>query len=209
MPRAWSRPCRCAPIPLARSGRHCRSTATSLCSPPPDSTANRLTRPISRRARPSFCSDGRHGVLSRSRSRRASIRRPTPSSWASIAPARPIARNARLKGFAASLIFSIARTCSRLIGCGSKRIGPRRRCCSSNGNLEAAGEADRPGRHFAVWRDPHKKPCYLFALVAGDLGHITDSFVTASGRNVALGIYVEHGREERAPLRDGRAASGR
>jgi aminopeptidase N len=68
----------------------------------------------------------------------------------------------------------------------------------SNGNLETAGEADIPGRHFAVWSDPHKKPCYLFALVAGDLGSISDSFVTASGKNVALAIHVEHGREERA-----------
>ncbi len=68
----------------------------------------------------------------------------------------------------------------------------------SNGNIEATGEADLPGRHYAVWRDPHKKPCYLFALVAGDLGHIDNSFVTASGRNVALAIYVEHGREDRA-----------
>ncbi|MGH6799491.1 MAG: M1 family aminopeptidase, partial [Roseiarcus sp.] len=68
----------------------------------------------------------------------------------------------------------------------------------SNGNVEAAGEADSPGRHFAVWRDPHKKPCYLFALVAGDLGSIADSFLTASGAKVALAIYVEHGREERA-----------
>ncbi len=49
-----------------------------------------------------------------------------------------------------------------------------------------------------MWSDPHKKPCYLFALVAGDLGSIKDSFVTASGRNVALAIHVEHGREERA-----------
>ncbi len=68
----------------------------------------------------------------------------------------------------------------------------------SNGNLEATGETDIPGRHYAIWRDPHKKPCYLFALVAGNLGHIGDSFVTASGRNVALAIYVEHGREDRA-----------
>ena len=68
----------------------------------------------------------------------------------------------------------------------------------ANGNLEEAGEADISGRHYAVWRDPHKKPCYLFALVAGDLGHIADSFVTASGRKVALAIHVEHGREERA-----------
>jgi len=68
----------------------------------------------------------------------------------------------------------------------------------SNGNLEASGAADAAGRHFAIWRDPHKKPSYLFALVAGDLGHIADSFTTASGNKVALAIYVEHGREERA-----------
>ena len=68
----------------------------------------------------------------------------------------------------------------------------------SNGNLESAGDAETPGRHFAIWRDPHKKPSYLFALVAGDLGHIADSFVTMSGKTVALAIYVEHGREERA-----------
>jgi len=67
----------------------------------------------------------------------------------------------------------------------------------SNGNLESQGQSEG-GRHWAVWRDPHRKPCYLFALVAGDLAHISDSFVTASGRDVRLGIYVEHGREERA-----------
>ncbi len=68
----------------------------------------------------------------------------------------------------------------------------------ANGNLESSGEAEVAGRHWAIWSDPHKKPCYLFALVAGDLVHIPDSFVTASGRNVALAIYVEPGREERA-----------
>jgi aminopeptidase N len=68
----------------------------------------------------------------------------------------------------------------------------------ANGNLENFGEADDPARHWAIWTDPHKKPCYLFALVAGELGHISDSFVTASGRKVALAIYVEPGREERA-----------
>jgi aminopeptidase N len=67
----------------------------------------------------------------------------------------------------------------------------------SNGNLESRGEAEG-GRHWAVWIDPHKKPCYLFALVAGDLAHIADAFVTASGRKVDLAIYTEHGREERA-----------
>ena len=68
----------------------------------------------------------------------------------------------------------------------------------SNGNLESKGAGERDGRHWAIWTDPHKKPCYLFALVAGDLAHISDSFVTASGRKVDLAIYIEHGREDRA-----------
>src|SRR5579863_9739319 len=67
----------------------------------------------------------------------------------------------------------------------------------ANGNLESTGEAG-PGRHFAVWRDPFKKPCYLFALVAGDLGRVPGEFITMSGRRVELGIYVEPGREGRA-----------
>ncbi|HEY1944624.1 MAG TPA: aminopeptidase N [Roseiarcus sp.] len=67
----------------------------------------------------------------------------------------------------------------------------------ANGNLEGAGDGPE-GRHWAVWNDPFKKPSYLFALVAGDLAHIGDEFVTMSGRRVALGVYVERGREERA-----------
>jgi aminopeptidase N len=67
----------------------------------------------------------------------------------------------------------------------------------SNGNRIQSG--DLPGgRHFAVWHDPFPKPSYLFALVAGDLGSIHDSFTTISGRKVALAIYVEHGNEPRA-----------
>jgi aminopeptidase N len=64
----------------------------------------------------------------------------------------------------------------------------------ANGNLIEEGE-DPDGMHFAVWDDPHPKPAYLFAMVAGDLGSIHDSFTTASGRKVALGIYCEHGKE--------------
>ena len=56
----------------------------------------------------------------------------------------------------------------------------------------------RDGRHYVVWHDPFPKPSYLFALVAGDLGHIADEFVTMSGRRVDLRIYVEHGNETRA-----------
>ncbi|MGV8832830.1 MAG: aminopeptidase N [Devosia sp.] len=65
----------------------------------------------------------------------------------------------------------------------------------SNGNLIAQGDAG-DGMHFAVWEDPFPKPSYLFALVAGDLGSITDSFTTASGRKVDLAIYCSHGKEE-------------
>ena len=59
----------------------------------------------------------------------------------------------------------------------------------SNGNLVAQGAA-AGGRHFTVWEDPFPKPCYLFALVAGDLAETADSFTTASGRRVALRIYT-------------------
>ncbi len=67
----------------------------------------------------------------------------------------------------------------------------------SNGNRMDGG--DLPGgKHFALWHDPFPKPSYLFALVAGDLGAIHDRFTTASGRDVALSIFVEHGNESRA-----------
>jgi len=68
----------------------------------------------------------------------------------------------------------------------------------SNGNLVERGMLDAGKRHYAIWRDPFPKPCYLFALVGGDLAPIASSFRTMSGREVALGIYVEHGKEERA-----------
>ena len=59
----------------------------------------------------------------------------------------------------------------------------------SNGNLREQGEGS-DGRHFATWHDPHPKPCYLFAVVAGDLGHLADEFETRAGRRVALRIYA-------------------
>jgi aminopeptidase N len=66
----------------------------------------------------------------------------------------------------------------------------------ANGNLIESG--DLPGgRHFAVWNDPHPKPAYLFAMVGGNLGHVEDTFVTMSSREVALRIYVEPGKESR------------
>ncbi len=59
----------------------------------------------------------------------------------------------------------------------------------SNGNKGNVGNLEQ-GRHFSEWHDPHPKPSYLFALVAGDLACRTDQFVTASGRLVELNIYV-------------------
>jgi len=59
-----------------------------------------------------------------------------------------------------------------------------------NGNLVSSGDLGK-GRHFAVWEDPWPKPCYLFALVAGDLALTKGAFTTASGRAVELRIYTQ------------------
>ncbi len=67
----------------------------------------------------------------------------------------------------------------------------------ANGN-NLGGAPYGEGKHFVSWFDPFPKPAYLFALVAGDLGVVEDTFVTMSGREVALKIYVEHGNEPRA-----------
>jgi aminopeptidase N len=67
----------------------------------------------------------------------------------------------------------------------------------SNGNLVALGDFD-DGRHWAAWDDPHPKPSYLFALVAGELDYIEDDFTTMSGRNVDLKIFVDKGQASRA-----------
>ncbi|MCL7999311.1 aminopeptidase N [Brucella sp. 21LCYQ03] len=69
----------------------------------------------------------------------------------------------------------------------------------ANGNpVEQGVVSGNPDRHFAIWHDPHPKPSYLFALVAGSLDVVTDHFTTQSGRAVDLAIYVEHGKKERA-----------
>ncbi|MDD1609111.1 MAG: aminopeptidase N [Methylococcaceae bacterium] len=60
----------------------------------------------------------------------------------------------------------------------------------SNGNNIHQGDLDH-NRHFVTWEDPFNKPCYLFALVAGQLECVADSFTTMSGRTVALEIFVE------------------
>lgn len=66
----------------------------------------------------------------------------------------------------------------------------------SNGNCVKRG-LEEDGRHWATWEDPFKKPCYLFALVAGDLVALEEFFVTRSGRFVTLKIFVERENQDK------------
>lgn len=59
----------------------------------------------------------------------------------------------------------------------------------SNGNKVGFGDLEE-GRHWVQWHDPFKKPAYLFAMVAGQLAYIQDSYVTQSNRTIELVIYV-------------------
>lgn len=73
--------------------------------------------------------------------------------------------------------------------CADKALYP---VLLSNGNNIASGTDDKDAsRHWVSWEDPFKKPSYLFALVAGDLECITDSFTTCSGREISLQLFVE------------------
>jgi aminopeptidase N len=66
----------------------------------------------------------------------------------------------------------------------------------SNGNLVESGSAGS-GRHFAVFYDHHPKPCYLFALVAGQLAKVSKQYVSSEGRKVTLDVFSELGNEKR------------
>ena len=78
----------------------------------------------------------------------------------------------------------------------------------SNGDPVAKGELEG-GRHWAEWHDPFPKPCYLFALVAGDLVANRDSFVTRSGRAVDARHLGARGRPASGPSTPWRASSRR
>jgi len=67
----------------------------------------------------------------------------------------------------------------------------------SNGNLVGKGKLEN-GRHWVKWEDPFNKPCYLFALVAGDFDVINDTFITQSNHEIKLQVYVEKGYGEQA-----------
>lgn len=80
----------------------------------------------------------------------------------------------------------------------TKIIGNKEKCpvLLSNGNLRGTATLEN-GKHLALWEDPIPKPCYLFALVAGDLGSITDTFTTMSGKKIDLAIYCDRGNENK------------
>ena len=64
----------------------------------------------------------------------------------------------------------------------------------SNGNPIDSGNSP-DGKHWVCWQDPFPKPSYLFAVVAGNLGMISDTFTTMSGRTIDLRIYCDPGEE--------------
>lgn len=76
-------------------------------------------------------------------------------------------------------------------------IGPEYGCGEllSNGNLIESGTRNK--RSYAVWEDPFPKPSYLFALVAGSFDILEDTYVTKSGREVSLKVYVDRGAGDR------------
>jgi len=67
----------------------------------------------------------------------------------------------------------------------------------SNGNLIGSGDLDN-GLYWVKWEDPFKKPSYLFAMVAGDLDHIEDHFITMSGRKITLRIFCDKGYQDQS-----------
>jgi len=66
----------------------------------------------------------------------------------------------------------------------------------SNGDLVSAEDAGN-GRHRVCFEDPFPKPCYLFALVAGDMACVEDRYVTQEGKTVSLKFFVDHGDEDK------------
>ncbi|NQZ21827.1 MAG: aminopeptidase N [Colwellia sp.] len=67
----------------------------------------------------------------------------------------------------------------------------------SNGNKTSEGDLPK-GKHFTCWQDPHPKPCYLFALVAGDFDLLSELFITEDSREVTLEIFVDKGNLDKA-----------
>ena len=70
----------------------------------------------------------------------------------------------------------------------------------SNGNLITKKLDSSSNRQWVRWEDPWKKPSYLFALVAGDFDLLEDTFITQSGREVVLRLYLEKGFKDHGPF---------
>ena len=78
----------------------------------------------------------------------------------------------------------------------TKIIADKKECpiLLSNGNPVDKGDLDG-GKHYQTWEDPFFKPCYLYALVAGNLGKVEDSYTTLTNRKIELSIYCDKGNE--------------
>jgi aminopeptidase N len=113
-----------------------------------------------------------------------------------ICPAAASAPSARRRASARSPSSPIGPTSSRASPCGWKQDRAFHRLLANGNRLEGGELAG--GRHYAVWGDPFPKPAYLFALVAGELDCWPTASPPASGREVALEVYVDPGQTPRA-----------
>ena len=131
------------------------------------------------------------------RSRPWSTRRPIRNSWASIARVAIYCTQCEAEGFRRITYFPDRPDVMAVYTTRIEAEKAEAPMLLANGNLISSGDVPGTTRHFAVWHDPFPKPSYLFALVGGKLACVEDSFRTMSGREVALRIYVEPGKEAR------------
>ena len=187
--------------PLVLDGEQQEDVEVELDGEPLPPARLRIRRPARSR-----CSTRRR--RERSPSARASRRRATSRSRACTCRRACSARNASRKGSAASPTFPdrpdvLARYTVTLRA--DRAAYP---VLLSNGNLVAQG-ALADGRHFATWHDPFPKPSYLFALVAGDLAALEDTFTTMSGRERRAAHLLDAARTCRAASTRWRRSSAR
>ena len=100
------------------------------------------------------------------------------------------------EGFRESPTTWMSLTFCRNTLCAWSQTRPPTITSDPNGNMVDQGDLDG-GEHYTVWEDPFPKPSYLFAVVGGDLGSIHGTYTTATGKEVALGIYCEKKDQEK------------
>ena len=191
------------PPQSGRGGPARRSFSTATASSPGGSrsTAAVSIRPRASSTRTSSPSRGRRRRRSRSKSRPNSTRRRTRSLMGLYRSGSAYCTQCEAGGISPHHLFPRpARRAAASIRRASRRQG-RSAGAARNGNKIDAGDLEGRRGISRSGDDPLPKPCYLFALVGGDLGSVHDQFITRSGRKVDLGIYVEHGKETAPPMR--------